>query len=199
MIKINLTKSKISEVSGQSQVNFDFDAGGTSGRSQGLIKILLICGFVVGAVLYRGSEIDRLQSEMAVVQNQLNQKQQLLDQKKQEASVQPELEAKAKELEDKLQILRNLSKLRLVEVKALDFIQSIVPEKVWLDSIVYKDAQFNVTGQALTDEDASDFMKALEASPYFDQVILLQSKEQDNRQAGTTKTFEISFVAGNVN
>lgn len=198
MIKINLVKSRITEGTGASQANIDFDATTSSARTEGLIKLILMSGFVVGAVLYRGNQIDELSAKAAQLQQQLSEAQTVLNQKIEEAASKGALESEARELENKLSIIRDLSGLRLVEVKALDFIQSVVPEKLWLNSISYSNSKFSILGTSISDEEINEFINALEESPYFTEVILLQSIEKAGSE-GSTKSFELSFIAGNEN
>ena len=69
-----------------------------------------------------------------------------------------DVEVQAKELEDKLTILKLLSRLRLRQVKTLDFMQSSIPEKVWLKTVEYEsdtthveDGHYKFTGNAVAD------------------------------------------------
>lgn len=190
MIKINLVKSKVGE-GGAAEVNISYDSGAAS-KAEGLLKLFLMGAFVIAAIFYRNNQIERLMAEANAIAKQVTVAQQELEQKKKEAGARTELEEEARELKNKLNILRNLSRIRLTEVKSLDFIQSIVPERVWLRSIKYQNSEFSINGFSVSDEDMTEFLKGLEASPYFADVILLQSREEKGR-SGTVKTFEIGF------
>ncbi len=200
MIKINLIKSKVG-IQAPADVSIDFGSGGSGegGSNAGaLIKILLMVGFIAAAMLYRDSQLTQIRTQLETSNGEVFAVQAQIDQKKQEAGAKPELEAEARALNNKLEILRNLSRLRLTEVKSLDFIQSIIPERVWLQSIDYKPPQFRISGFSTAEEEVTKFLSGLEAGPYFTDVILLQSKEQKTNQ-GTIKTFEISFRAESAN
>jgi Tfp pilus assembly protein PilN len=101
-----------------------------------------------------------------------------------EADSVKDVEKQARELEDKLKVLKSLSKLRLREVKTLDFMQSSIPEKVWLKSISFQargdnveEGHFEFVGNAVATEDLSEFVKRLEDSAYLSEVIVIKNQE----------------------
>ena len=98
-------------------------------------------------------------------------------------------------LEDKISILKALSKVRLREVKSLDFLQSITPEAVWYQNVEYRDRVFKLDGFALTDDALSQLIKELEKSIYFTDVILMKASES-KQPSGTVKAFQIQANIG---
>ncbi|MGE3760022.1 MAG: PilN domain-containing protein, partial [Pseudobdellovibrionaceae bacterium] len=110
----------------------------------------------------------------------------------------------AQELEDKLKVLKLLSKLRLREVKTLDFMQSSIPEKVWLRSINYssdrehvENGRFQFTGNSVNTEDLTEFAKRLEDSAYMDNVIVIKNAEVAGpKRAGGMREFLFTAEVG---
>jgi Tfp pilus assembly protein PilN len=90
-----------------------------------------------------------------------------------------------------MKIMKALSRTRLRELKALDFLQTMIPERVWLNSLDYIDEKFRLKGLALTDDDLTDLIQALDKSSFFSEVVLLQAKETTSRD-GTLKNFELT-------
>ena len=102
-----------------------------------------------------------------------------------------DVEKSAQVLEQKLTIMKKLSRVRLREVKALDYIQSILPEKVWFKDMRFDDNKLSLNGFAVGDDDLNELTRALENSVQFSNVIILQAKDE-KLQNGTYKQFEIS-------
>jgi Tfp pilus assembly protein PilN len=196
MIKINLIKTKVTRsavvpgaTEGEGNVNFD---SADDQKVAGLIKIVLMVVFIAGAMFYRSSQIDALNEEALRTSQEFTNLQAEFERKRQESAAKPELEAQARALNDKLTILRNLSRLRLIEVKSLDYLQSVIPERVWFKTVTYASHEFKLVGFATTEEEISKFVKSLESNSSFKDVILLQSREEKGVE-GKVRAFEISF------
>lgn len=134
--------------------------------------------------MYESQTLKGLAEESARLQAQLTQHKAEAAQKAADVLKVKDVEAQAKELEDKLKILKLLSKLRLREVKTLDFMQSAIPEKVWLKAITYESdkihvetGHFKILGNAVGTEDLSEFVKRLEESAFLMDVIILKNQE----------------------
>src|SRR5262245_64695039 len=89
-----------------------------------------------------------------------------------------EFTAKKKELEEKLQIIDQLKKGKTGPVRALDDLATEIPNRVWLTKLDEKDSLVHLEGTAVDHEDVSAFMKALQKSKYFSNIVLSYSKEK---------------------
>lgn len=185
MIKVNLMRNKVADTA----------VGGTSVRSSGggdetreaLIKVAFILLFTLGLMMYESQKIRGLNEEASRVQAMVSDLEVQAQAKATEVESIKDIAQQAQELEDKLKILKLLSKLRLREVKTLDFMQSSIPEKVWLRGIRYetdKDlrekteaGRYQFEGNSVTTEDLSDFVKRLEDSAYLNEVIVIKNQE----------------------
>lgn len=194
MIKVNLLRNKVGET-------HTYQAGGTLGGGLGggggggtslqnielreaVIKIILMLMFTLGLMFFESQNIRSLQAEQARVDAQVAETEAQNQAKAREVESVKDVETQARELEDKLKILKLLSRLRLREVKTLDFVQSSIPEKVWLKTITYESVKdkvengnFNFTGNAVATEDLTEFVKRLEDSAYLYEVIVMKNQE----------------------
>lgn len=203
MIRVNLLRNKVGEQTASStQVSSSPSAfgEGTAGLREALTKVVLILMFTIGLMLWESSHIRALNEEQARLTGTLAQLQTEAKQKEDEVLAVKDIEGQAKELEDKLKILKLLSRLRLREVKTLDFMQSYIPEKVWLRSIRYEASKdhldvghFVFEGGAVSTEELTEFVKRLENSAYLSDVIVI--KNQEVAQGGKTPLRDFLFTA----
>ena len=197
MIKVNLLKNRSMQGGGDTTYAVSIDRGGNEAQKEAVIKIMLMAVFAVILVFVENHNVDSLKEEQQRYMIQLNELQGQVDKLKAETAKVADLEKQSKELEDKMKIMKQLSKTRLRELKALDYLQTIMPERVWLVSLNYQDEKFNLRGFALTDDDLTDLIQAMDKSVFFTDVILMQAKEQTTPD-GTLKNFEVSSAIGAV-
>lgn len=200
MIKVNLLRNKV----GDSPTSL---AGSTRAVSvdnvelkETLIKLFLILVFTLGLMVFESQNLRSLQAEVSRLQTQVNELEAQNQAKLKEVEGVKDIENQARELEDKLKILKLLSKLRLREVKTLDFVQSSIPEKVWLKTMIYEAdkekveaGHFSFTGNAVATEDLTEFVKRLEDSAYLYEVIVMKNQEVGvNQQKSVIREFQFT-------
>jgi Tfp pilus assembly protein PilN len=206
MIKINLLRNKVGDPQGSNArggLGSTILAGGEAGESSnrgGLFRLLVMCLFTSALVVYEQQHIRNLNQEQARIQAQIVELEAAAKAKADEVASVKDVEKQAKELEDKLKVLKLLSRLRLREVKTLDFMQSTVPEKVWLRNVTFRsdknkpfEGKFEFKGSAVTTEDLSEFVKRLEDSSYLNEVIVIKNQEVNvPTRAGIMRDFEFT-------
>ncbi|MGE0527150.1 MAG: PilN domain-containing protein [Bdellovibrionales bacterium] len=199
MIRVNLLRNRIGD-SGLAAPGPAMAVQNPEMR-ESLIKILLMVIFVVGLMVYEGQVIRGLNADMVRIQAELVDLQAQAQAKAQEVESIKDMEKEARELEDKLKVLKLLSRLRLREVKTLDFMQSSIPEKVWLKSVHYNSEEIQsqkgrlvFTGNAAATEDLTEFVRRLEESSYLDEVIIIKNQEV-NVQGRSTTMRDFEFTA----
>lgn len=199
MIKVNLLRNKV----GDSPTSL---AGATRAVSvdnveikEMLTKIVVILVFTLGLMVYESQSLRALQAEATRLQSEVTTLEAQNTAKLKEVEGVKDVENQARELEDKLKILKLLSKLRLREVKTLDFVQSSIPEKVWLKTMTYEAdkekveaGHFNFTGNAVATEDLTEFVKRLEDSAYLYEVIVMKNQEVGNNQKNILRDFQFT-------
>ena len=85
-----------------------------------------------------------------------------------------------KELEQKLQVIKNLEENRLMPVKILDDLASLVPPKdIWLVKITHNNDQLTVEGVGKDNVIVADFMKIIEKFEPVKSVDLVSSKKTE--------------------
>ncbi len=102
-----------------------------------------------------------------------------------------EFTTKKKELEDKLKIIDELKKGKTGPVRALDDLATEIPNRVWLTKIDEKGGAMTLEGKAIDHEDVSAFMKSLQKSKYFSNIVLGFSKE---RKDGGSRLYEFKIT-----
>jgi Tfp pilus assembly protein PilN len=93
-------------------------------------------------------------------------------------------------LQVQIDTIKTLSRERLRNVKALEALQSLMPEKTWLSSLKITDNKVEFEGYAADDKDVADLMAALEENIYFSNVRLIKTSEQENKN-GVVKQFMV--------
>jgi len=80
--------------------------------------------------------------------------------------------AKRTELEDKIDVIRGLDRARSGPVRIMDELSKSTPDRLWLTSLTTKGIQIKVEGDSLDTGVVADFLRSLNASPYFTEVDL---------------------------
>ncbi|MCB0408220.1 MAG: PilN domain-containing protein [Bdellovibrionales bacterium] len=199
MIKVNLLQNRGPKAEGMGIASEGVVIGSLNKAEQVTVikkffMLLLSTLIIIG---YEWYNVD-LQTQLA---NQANQEMQKMERelkaKKEEMKQYADVEQESKILEEKISILKALSKVRLREVKTLDYLQSITPDSVWYKSVDYKSKTFKIDGYAITDDALSALIKELESSIYFTDVILMKASEEKQKN-GTVKAFEVQAKIGDV-
>ena len=100
--------------------------------------------------------------------------------------------AKKKELEEKLKVISQLKKGKTGPVRALDDLATEIPKRVWLTAMTEEAGAVTFKGNAIDHEDVSAFMKSLQKSKYFDQIVLTYSRAGRGTSSSRFYEFEIS-------
>lgn len=197
MIRVNLIRNRVQDTT----VVGSASSGSSDELREGLVKVAFIVLFTVGLMMYESSSIRALNEDRARLQANINELETQAQSKAAEVEAIKDIARQAQELEDKLKVLKLLSKLRLREVKTLDFMQSSIPEKVWLKAINYDQRKENVEaghfqfeGNAVGTEDLTEFVKRLEDSAYLNEVIVIKNQEI-NGPAKTGSLRDFQFTA----
>ena len=77
-----------------------------------------------------------------------------------------------KQLQDKLDIIASLEQARSGPVRILDELSTNVPERLWLTAIQTKGKGIKLEGMSLDTGVVADFLRGLNASPFFSNVDL---------------------------
>jgi len=105
-----------------------------------------------------------------------------------------EIKENLKKLQAKMDVIQKLEVNRTRSVRILDSLTGLViAERMWLTNLTDKNGAVNMKGMAMDNKTIADFMKRLEASPFFDAVNLVTSKQVEKKEiAGKFKEFTIT-------
>lgn len=210
MIKINLTSGKSSGSKASSGGLFgnvnapSFSSSSDSVtldsgvpeevRKEGLKRLLIVLLFPMALYAYEMQNLPSIRGEYGRKTRELSELQQFNS--KAAGSV-AEIK-KFKEDEEKLQAriaaLEKLSRDRQKEIKLLDLIQQIIPDKAWLTRVEVSGPKLMITGLAYSDYDVSNLMEGLAKSAFLVDVNLVSSSEQ-LVDGANLKKFEISCLS----
>lgn len=97
------------------------------------------------------------------------------------------------EIEQKLNVIQGLNEARSGPVHMLDELATHTPDRIWVTKISVHSARMSMEGMSLDNELVALFLTALEESPYFKDVELVetQAKEKDGFRLNA---FEVSAM-----
>jgi Tfp pilus assembly protein PilN len=162
-----------------------------------LVKCALLVVPLILIISFDYYEINQRQYTLATATSELAQAKQKLESLKPQVEAVTKFKENKKQLQTKIDVIRNISKERLKNVKALDALQSIIPAKVWLNKLTLKDNHVTMDGSAIEDSDVATFMQGLEESVFFAGVIL-KSVESEKSKEGVYKKFSLEMNLENM-
>jgi type IV pilus assembly protein PilN len=149
----------------------------------GLI-LVTVALFLVGGVWTK--KITRLNTQIASIEKDLAKQTAAA---KEVDRIKKELDA----LEKKTQVINSLKKSRREPIRMLDAMTGLVVEKrMWFTSFSDSNKTVKIKGVALDNKTVADFMTRLEASGFFSNVNLDNTKQQTFRKTLSLKSFEIT-------
>jgi type IV pilus assembly protein PilN len=158
----------------------------------GLMLGLTLGGAVTLVVLFHMSVLHKISNAHARVEQM---KQQIDAFKPQLAQVE-QFRAKKTDIERKLGVIHDLDRSRSGPVHVLDELSSHIPERMWLTSMEAIPSGVTLQGMSLDTEVVATFMKALQDSPYFQDVELKSTELAENSGLKLNK-FEIHAMLKN--
>jgi len=93
-----------------------------------------------------------------------------------------DLERKRKELQTKLDVIRDLDKKRVGPTRVLLDLSGSVPEKLWVEDFTEAGGVANIIGWALDNQTVAAFMRQLESSDYFNNVDLTEATQPEGTE-----------------
>ena len=182
---INLLKTKIKSKSGgnntgtyntsntmlDESILFNENEFGDGDKKQMLTGVFIILICVAGAYFFSNFAKGKTEGAIAKIRATNDKIMSEIEMKKNQIKDVEVFKGQSEEFFRKIQAIRLLSKTRLIELKALDLIQSITPDKVWFNKIRYSDFSFNFQGNAISRDDFDILVAELKNSNFFVQVV----------------------------
>ncbi|MFM6928606.1 MAG: PilN domain-containing protein [Bdellovibrio sp.] len=162
-------------------------------RKEALKRLLVILIPTAGLYVYQTQNIPGKQAELSSKQQVLTELQSYNE--KQAASVAEIKKFKEDEaiIEARISALDKISKDRNREIRVLDLLQGVIPEKAWLTKIQLNPEKVVIQGMAISDYEVSQFLESLTKSVFLMDVNLVSSAESVI-DGVNLKKFEISCV-----
>jgi type IV pilus assembly protein PilN len=166
------------------------------GQKQAALRLAVIFGAVGLLWFYEHNEITAKNQQLAQVQAQIAEVQ-AAKQRFGDAGPIVEKYNKQKDiLAAQIKVLEGLTINRLREVKLLDALQSLIPQKAWLESIISDKGHVKIKGFAPDAETVNNLFRQLENNVLFSQVQQTTNVDQDVPEVGLLRRFEFEFIAG---
>jgi type IV pilus assembly protein PilN len=142
---------------------------------------LVLVAAVVGSVLLSGALHLKVRHDISSAGEMAQTTQQEIDRFGPQLKQVEEFKKTKGEIEQKLDVIQGLNEARSGPVHMLDELATHTPERIWISKISVHGGRLNMEGMSLDNELVALFLTALEESPYFKSVELVetQAKEKD--------------------
>ncbi len=151
-----------------------------------VLSAIAVCLVCAGIYITTSMKISAKQDENAQIQKEIK------DLKKKIGKVDRLKRLKA-DLEKKLKVLAQLKANRKGPVHLMDELSIALPEKLWLDKYSKKGNRIRIQGVGLNEPIVADFMRRLEASPYYGGVELEVTSQK--KKKGGLKVYNFKLKA----
>ena len=97
------------------------------------------------------------------------------------------------EIEQKLGVIQSLHEARSGPVRVLDELSTHTPDRIWISKVAIHSGKLTLEGMSLDNELVALFLTALEESPYFKSVELVETQAKD-KDGFKLNAFEVSAL-----
>ena len=148
---------------------------------------------VVGSVLLSGAVHWKVRHDISSTQELARTTQEEIDRFGPQLKQVEEFKKTKGEIEQKLDVIQGLNEARSGPVHMLDELATHTPDRIWISKISVHGGRLTMEGMSLDNELVALFLTALEESPYFKDIELVetQAKEKDGFRLNA---FEVSGV-----
>lgn len=180
MIKINLAPQRSGTPGAKSSsigISTDVFVSPDEVRKEALKRILVILIPSLALYAYQEQNIPHKHAELAAKTQMYNEL--MTYNAKQSASVAEIKKFKEDEalIEARIAALDKISRDRHHEIRVLDLLQQVVPEKAWLTKVVISQDKVTIQGFAYSDFEVSSLLESLTKSVFLIDVNLVNSSE----------------------
>jgi len=134
------------------------------------VAVLLLGLVIIGGGIFltdKGVKSDLAAAEASVAQLQAD-----IERYESQKKLVKKFKKRRKQLQSKLDVIDSLEEARNGPVRVLDELSERVPDRLWLTSVETKGKGIKLEGQSLDTGVVADFLRGLNASPYFKNVDL---------------------------
>ncbi len=181
MIKINLVK-KAPKSESATGMDVDLDFGKMPDRevsTQAIVKLLIILIGPLGLWMY--SDMILIPDKMELISAKQKNLDELTQKNNAAASAVAEMKSFEQDearLKEQINVIENLRKDRMREVKVLDVVQREMPEHMWLTKVELNSGKIRLEGVAGNNMDRNQLIDSLNKSNLVKDVNLLKTNEE---------------------
>jgi len=146
-----------------------------------VVMVALVTGFTVHSVFV--GKVETRQTKVAENAAEMKRLEGIIGEVNQ-------LEKQTERLKNQLAVIDKLEKGKRGPVRVLDNMSESIPKRVWITSFREQAGTLSLTGSAVDNADISEFMRALQRTPYFTDVNL-KFTQADLKDGATVYNFEI--------
>ncbi|MFH0925424.1 MAG: PilN domain-containing protein [bacterium] len=130
-----------------------------------ILILIVSIGVYVIYLFYKNNEVKRVTQEVTSIEKQVAE----LKEKYKEIDRLKEID---KDLSSRIEIVKNLIAEQKGPAPVFDALVSLLPEHIWLNNLSLNSNKISFQGYAFSNNVIADFMKSLDASPYFENTGL---------------------------
>ena len=154
---------------------------------------LVLIAAVVGSVLLSGALHWKVRHDIASAREMAQITQQEIDRFGPQLKQVEEFKKTKAEIEQKLDVIQGLNEARSGPVHMLDELATHTPDRIWISKVSVHGGRLSMEGMSLDNELVALFLTALEESPYFKDVELVQTQAKE-KDGFRLNAFEVSGV-----
>lgn len=202
MIKVNLLRNRGShtQTSGtatdfEAESAIQFDTGIEAEGPNAFVKLAVMALATIGLITYEWYNIGQLQKEQASINTQLSAITAEIAQLQPQVEEAQKLQKEYLDFKNKINLIKDMGRVRLREIRAMDHLQNIIPEKAWFSRLAFEEGRFTAEGVAANDQVLDALLDGIRRHSAFKDVLLAKAIEQKTPQ-GTLKSFVITSNLG---
>ena len=154
---------------------------------------LVMVAALMGSVLLAAALHAKVRHDISSTREQTLATQKAIDQFAPQLKQVEEFKKTKAEIEQKLDVIQGLNEARSGPVHMLDELATHTPDRIWITKVSVHSGRLTMEGMSLDNELVALFLTALEESPYFKDVELVETKAKE-KDGFRLNSFEVSGV-----
>jgi len=154
---------------------------------------LMLAGTLAGSLLLAGAVHGMLRHQISSSREQAKATQAEIARFEPQLKQVDEFKKTKAEIEQKLGVIQNLHEARSGPVHVLDELATHTPDRIWISKVAIQGGKLTLEGMSLDNELVALFLTALEESPYFKNVELVETQAKD-KDGFKLNQFEVSAL-----
>jgi type IV pilus assembly protein PilN len=154
---------------------------------------LVLAAALLGSTLLSGAVHMKTRSDISSAREMSLATQQEIDRYKPQLEQVEAFKKTKAEIEQKLDVIQGLNQARSGPVHMLDELATHTPDRIWVSKVAVHAGRLSMEGMSLDNELVALFLTALEESPYFKNVELVETQARE-KDGFRLNAFEMSAL-----